>query len=137
MATGAAEATSSGAVAPIRPADRIETLDILRGVAVCGILAVNIFVMGTVAGTQGRAFPADWNADWIAWGAQRLLFEGPMRGLFTLLFGAGMLLMLKRAEGPQGLAAPVDVWARRCLVLLLFGVAHFALLMWPGEILWT
>jgi len=109
----------------------------MRGIAVCGILAVNIFVMGTVGSTQGRTFPAQWNADWIAWIAQRLLLEGPMRGLFTILFGAGMLMILRRAEGPHGDVLPVDVWTRRCLALLIFGVAHFLLLMWPGEILWT
>lgn len=116
---------------------RIEVLDVMRGIAVCGILAVNIFVMGTIGSTQGRIFPFEWNADWIAWITQRVLLEGPMRGLFTILFGAGMLLMLKNAEGPQGRAAPLDAWARRCLALLLFGVIHFLVLMWPGEILWT
>jgi len=75
--------------------------------------------------------------DWIAWGAQKLLLEGPMRGLFTMLFGGGMVLMLKKSEGQGGQVAPVDVWTRRCLILLLFGVIHFAVLMWPGEILWT
>lgn len=122
---------------PVPSADRIELLDVMRGIAVCGILAVNIFVMGTVGSTQGRSFPAGWNADWIAWCAQRVLLEGPMRGLFTLLFGAGMLMMLRRAEGPHGDTAAFDVWTRRCLALLLFGVVHFLLLMWPGEILWT
>ena len=72
------------------------------------ILAVNIFVMGTIGGTQGRTFPAEWNPDWIAWIAQRILLEGPMRGLFMLLFGAGMVMMLKAAEGPHGRAAPID-----------------------------
>jgi len=54
-----------------------------------------------------------------------------------VLFGAGMVMMLKSAEGPQGKAFPIDAWTRRCLVLLLFGVIHFLVLMWPGEILWT
>jgi len=66
-----------------------------------------------------------------------LLLEGPMRGLFTVLFGAGMLMMLRRAEGPHGDVPPIDAWTRRCLALLLFGVVHFLLLMWPGEILRT
>jgi len=112
-------------------------LDVMRGIAVCGILAVNIFVMGTIGSTQGRTFPAEWNADWVAWMLQRVLLEGPMRGLFMILFGAGMLLMLRSAHGPEGRATPIDAWARRCLALLLFGVTHFLVLMWPGEILWT
>ena len=116
---------------------RIEVLDVMRGIAVCGILAVNILVMGTVGSTQGRTFPASWDVDWIAWVGQRLLLEGPMRGLFTILFGAGMVMMLRRAEGADGQALPIDVWTRRCLALLLFGVVHFLVLMWPGEILWT
>ena len=116
---------------------RNDVLDILRGIAVCGILPVNIFVMGLASNTQGRTFPAVWNADWVAWLVQKLLFEGPMRGLFTVLFGAGMVLMLRKAEGPDAQVTPVDVWTRRCLVLLLFGVVQFMLLMWPGEILWT
>ena len=124
-------------VLPI-PADRrIDLLDVIRGVAVCGILAVNIFVMGTVGSTQGRRFPAQWNADWIAWTLQRLLLEGPMRGLFMVLFGAGMLMMLRKAEGEHPQIEPIDVWARRSLALLGLGVVHFLVLMWPGEILWT
>ncbi|HXG99244.1 MAG TPA: DUF418 domain-containing protein [Sphingomicrobium sp.] len=122
---------------PLPSGQRIEVLDVIRGIAVCGILAVNIFVMGTIGATQGRTFPAEWNADWIAWITQRVLLEGPMRGLFMVLFGAGMLLMLKSADGPEGSATPIDAWARRCLALLLFGVIHFLVLMWPGEILWT
>ncbi len=119
------------------PDQRIDVLDVMRGLAVCGILAVNIFVMGTVGSTQGRTFPARWDADWVAWAGQRLLLEGPMRGLFMILFGAGMVIMLRKAEGPDGHALPIDVWTRRCLALLLFGVAQFLILMWPGEILWT
>ena len=122
---------------PLLLGQRIEVLDVMRGIAVCGILAVNIFVMGTLGSTQGRTFPAEWNANWVAWIMQRVLLEGPMRGLFMVLFGAGMLFMLKNAEGPKGQAMPIDAWTRRCLALLLFGVIHFLVLMWPGEILWT
>lgn len=124
-------------IAPLPADQRIELLDLIRGVAVCGILAVNVFVMGTVASTQGRSFPARWDSDWVAWGFQRLLLEGPMRGLFMILFGAGMVMMLRKAEGERPQVAPVDVWARRSLALLALGVVHFLVLMWPGEILWT
>ena len=125
------------AIAPVAADQRVELLDVIRGIAVCGILAVNIFVMGTVGGTQGRSFPAQWNADWIAWSLQRLLLEGPMRGLFMVLFGAGMVMMLRKAEGEHPQIAPIDVWVRRSLALLGLGVLHFLVLMWPGEILWT
>jgi uncharacterized protein len=127
----------AAAYAPVTPADRIDTLDVLRGVAICGILLMNIPVMGGI-GLAGRPpLPAAWTADWIAWGLQSVLFEGTMRGLFTLLFGAGMLLMLRRADGPDGRVAPIDVWTRRCLILMGFGIVQFAVFLWPGEILWT
>lgn len=135
--TIASEQEKPNLLGPVAAADRIDVLDVMRGIAVCGILAVNIFVMGTVGSTQGRTFPARWDADWVAWIGQRLLLEGPMRGLFMVLFGAGMVIMLRKAEGPDGQALPIDVWTRRCLALLLLGVVHFLVLMWPGEILWT
>lgn len=124
-------------IAPLPAHQRIDLLDVIRGVAVCGILAVNIFVMGTVGGPQGRTFPAHWDSDWIAWFGQRLLLEGPMRGLFMILFGAGMLMMLRKSESEHPQVAPIDVWARRSLALLGLGVIHALVLMWPGEILWT
>ncbi|MDX3910682.1 MAG: DUF418 domain-containing protein [Sphingobium sp.] len=129
------EATES--FAPIREGARIQLLDVLRGLAVCGILPVNIIVMGTVGDTQGLTYPARWNADWITWSLQHVLLEGPMRGLFTILFGAGMLIMLRRTEGERPDIVPIDVWARRCLALLLLGIVQFAVFLWPGEILWT
>jgi len=124
-------------IVPVSADQRIDLLDMIRGVAVCGILAVNIFVMGTVGSTQGRGFPAQLNGDWIAWVLQRLLLEGPMRGLFMILFGAGMVMMLRRSEGERPQVVPIDVWTRRSLALLGLGVVHFLVLMWPGEILWT
>lgn len=121
---------------PTRLADRIETLDVLRGVAICGILLMNIPSMGMVGTLHRPPLPATWNADWITWLGQRILFAGSMRGLFTLLFGAGMVLMLRRAEGMHPDITPIDVWTRRCLALLALGVVNFLVLLWPGEILW-
>jgi len=120
-----------------RPAGRIEALDVLRGVAICGILLMNIFSMGGVTEYPLSTFPAKWNAEWISWGLQTLLVQGAMRGLFTTMFGASMLLMLRGAHGPDGKAAPIDIWARRSLALMAFGTAQWALFLWPGEILWN
>lgn len=125
---------ATDSIAPTRLSDRIDTLDVMRGIAICGILLMNIPYMGMTGERGGPAFPAALNADWISWGVQQLLFEGTMRGLFTMLFGAGMLLMLRRAE--DGQVTPIDVWTRRCLALMALGVVQFTLFVWPGEILW-
>ncbi len=116
------------------PPDRIESLDLIRGVAVLGILAINI---GGFAGPSvesispnymGPVSPAD---EW-TFAAMFLLFEGKMRALFTLLFGASLLLFIERSEaaGRPGLALQL----RRLLWLGLFGYLHY-LLFWWGDIL--
>ena len=115
---------------------RIHTLDVLRGIAICGILLMNIHGMGDVADYPLRGLPS-WNAEWISWGVQTLLVQGAMRGLFTMLFGASMLIMLRRAEGVGASARPLDIWARRCIALMGFGVVQWLLFLWPGEILWN
>ena len=130
-----------GAVAaldrPLAPAAaRIETLDVLRGVAICGILLMNIWKMGGVTALPLTHFPARFDAEWVTWGLQSLLVDGAMRGLFTLLFGASMLLMLRRAEGAGGSVAPIDAWVRRSLGLMALGLFQWLVLQWPGEILW-
>ncbi|WCT72502.1 DUF418 domain-containing protein [Sphingomonas naphthae] len=131
-----ADHTIANRAAPIAPAERIDTLDVLRGVAICGILLMNIPWMGLSWNLGHPPFPAVPDRDWIAYSVQSLLFEGTMRGLFTLLFGAGMLLMLRRVE-VDGLAAPVEAWVRRCCALLLLAIVQFGLLLWPGEILFN
>jgi uncharacterized protein len=119
------------------PAERIHTLDVLRGVAICGILLMNIHGMGAVTDYPLTHFPAAWNGEWIAWGVQTIVVQGAMRGLFTILFGASMLIMLRRAEGAGASARPLDIWARRSIALMGFGIAQWLLFLWPGEILWN
>jgi len=116
---------------------RIHTLDVLRGIAICGILLMNIHGMGDVADNPLRHFPAAWNAEWISWGLQTVFVQGAMRGLFTMLFGASMLIMLRRAEGVSASTKPLDIWARRCIALMGFGVLQWLVFLWPGEILWN
>jgi uncharacterized protein len=120
-----------------QPAQRIHTLDVLRGIAICGILLMNIHGMGDVADYPLTRFPAGWTGEWIAWGVQTLFVQGAMRGLFTMLFGASMVIMLRRAEGADASPQPLDIWVRRSLALMAFGVAQWLLFLWPGEILWN
>lgn len=117
-------------LAPVTARDRLETLDLLRGVALCGILLMNIMLMGS--SHSGRpALPAElWSPDWTVWFVQSIGFEGTMRGLFTLLFGTGILLMTRR----EGIAT-ADVYFRRCLLLLGFGLANILIFLFPGDIL--
>lgn len=131
-----ASAAYAPAVADARPtpATRIETLDVLRGVAICGILLMNIWKMGGVTELPLTGFPARLDLEWLTWGVQALFVDGAMRGLFTLLFGASMLLMLRKVE--NGHVAPLDAWARRSLGLMALGLFQWLLLQWPGEILW-
>lgn len=110
-------------------------MDVLRGVAVLGILLMNIPMMGLLNETTLPAFPAAPNIDWIAYTVQDVVFAGSMRGLFTLLFGAGMLIMLRRADDPGDGGASVQAYLTRCFALILLGVANFAIFLWPGEIL--
>lgn len=113
--------------------ERIGALDFVRGVAVLGILAINVTgFWGPLLATFSPAMPRlePGGALWFA--TAYVLFEGKMRGLFTLLFGASMMLFADAAER-RG-AHPDLMQARRLVWLMLFGYAHYALLWW-GDIL--
>lgn len=116
------------------PSTRIQTLDLIRGVAVLGILAINI---AGFAGPRLSVFsphvpePGS-RADEIVFAAMLLLFEGKMRTLFSILFGASLLLFIDKAEA-RGADGAVLQFRRLCW-LALFGYLHFALFWW-GDIL--
>ncbi len=113
---------------------RIVTLDIIRGIAVMGIFSVNVvaFAMIEEAYFNPGAYGGHSGADLAVWAANLLLIDGKMRTLFSMLFGASMLLVIDRAEasGQSGMRIHV----RRMLILLGFGLAHYFLL-WFGDIL--
>lgn len=119
----------SGVVAP-----RIATLDVIRGVAVMGILVANLpaFALPKAAYFSPLAWGGSTGADLWVWFATFVLIEGKMRGLFTLLFGASMLLVIDGARARRESAAAVHF--RRTGVLLAIGCLHFYLLWW-GDIL--
>ena len=114
--------------------DRIATLDIVRGVAVMGILAMNIvaFAMPMAAYINPLAYGSHGDIDFASYAFSFVLIDGKMRGLFSFLFGASMLLVIERAEAKGESAASTHY--RRMLVLLLFGAIHFYLI-WFGDIL--
>jgi uncharacterized protein len=116
--------------------ERVVALDLIRGVAVLGILVINIAGLAAPTGaTLSPHIPAPGSfADELVYAFGLVLFEGKMRALFTILFGASMLLFIERAEaaGRDG-----DVLQlRRLGWLLLFGCLHFFLFWW-GDILFS
>ncbi len=118
---------------PDLPPSRIEAIDFLRGVAVLGILAINVTgFWGPSLATFSPAIPTPDSGGGVWYGFAFVVFEGKMRALFSLLFGASMVLFAQAAER-QG-ADPDLAQLRRLLWLALFGYLHFALLWW-GDIL--
>lgn len=113
---------------------RIVTLDIVRGVAVMGILAMNIvaFAMIPQAYINPLAYGYESPADLASWVFSFAFFDGKMRGLFSFLFGASMLLVIQLAE--KSGESPRRVTFRRQLWLLLFGMIHYYFI-WFGDIL--
>ncbi len=121
-------------MAPVAAGDRIESLDFIRGLAVMGILAANIVAFGQPfdAYMYPSAFLTETgDPDGWLWIAQLVLIDGKMRGLFTLLFGAGLYLFMERAWARGGTRWR-QVW--RLAILMLFGLAHF-FFIWAGDIL--
>lgn len=113
---------------------RLASLDVVRGVAVLGILLLNIVSFGLpqAAYLNPRAHGGWHGADLAAWAINFVLFDGKMRGLFSFLFGASMLLVIQRAEANG--ENPAAVHYRRMFWLLAFGLAHLWL-VWHGDIL--
>lgn len=109
-------------------------LDAMRGFAVMGILLMNIvgFAMPDMAYFSPAIYGGTETPDAIAWALSFIFVDGKMRGLFTLLFGASMMLVIDRAEATG--QNPAKVHYARMGWLALFGLLHFFLL-WFGDIL--
>lgn len=127
------------AAAPVTKADRIGSLDILRGIAVFGILLMNISAFGLVWQAYGNPLAAGGSTgvNLLLFNIMNVGFEGTMRGIFSMLFGAGIVLMTGRMERAGVGIAAADIYFRRMAWLGLFGLIHWTLLLWPGEILFA
>lgn len=121
---------------PVAPAERIVTLDVLRGVAVLGILLVNIelfrgadlyrLMAGEALDLTGADEAVQFLVGWLA--------SGKFISSFALLFGLGAAIMTERSL--RAGRAPRGVLARRYAWLAVLGVAHM-LLLFPGDILFV
>src|SRR4029453_6469567 len=128
--------TVSASAGPALGAERVRAMDTLRGVAVLGILLMNIlgFAYPFAASFDPTVAGGVTGANLWIWAVNTTLFEGKMRAIFSMLFGAGMLVLTSRLE-QRGLGAQAaDVYYRRVLWLLAFGLIH-AYFIWWGDIL--
>jgi uncharacterized protein len=123
--------------APVSAADRIKTIDIIRGVALLGILMMNITGFGIHWSVYPELRTGSQNTwDFITWSTREIYFSGTMRGLFSMLFGAGMILFtMNKKDVPNGTTV-AEYYYRRLLWLVLFGVINAFVFLWWGDILY-
>ena len=118
-------------IGPVLRQERIEVIDILRGVAILGILLIN---MGLFSRPEGLPAHQLWpNA--VDGTVERLILffaQEKFKTLFSFLFGLGLAVQMMRAEARGARFLPL--YARRLCILFLIGVAHFVVL-WDGDIL--
>lgn len=118
-------------ITPVRPAERIDIIDVLRGVALFGILAANM--RGFVA-PHSAYFDLDfwtWTPDKVVQGLLFLFIQGKFITIFAFLFGLGFAIQMTRADD-KGMSK--SFYLRRLFFLAVFGVIH-AFLIWWGDIL--
>ena len=122
---------------PVTGKSRIEVLDIMRGIAILGILYMNIPYMGSNFG-EWMSDPRrmGWSdADAAVYSFIRVFWNGTQRGMFELLFGAGVMVLTAKAMQPDGPVAIADLYLRRNLWLFVFGLIDIFVIGWVGDIL--
>ena len=119
---------------PIKPADRYQSLDILRGIAILGILIMNIqsFSMIEAAYMNPMAFGDLTGLNKWVWILSHIFADQKFMTIFSILFGAGIILISEKAEKKEKSAASIHY--RRIFWLFLIGLIH-AYLLWHGDIL--
>ncbi len=148
VAPGAAEELAgpphveSNLLQPVTRAERISSMDVLRGFSLMGILVMNI--TDFAYGFTNYAFPLStvkpvfdgphWKINTAVWFMRWIFAEGKMRALFSMLFGAGVILLTGRAVARGAGIRAADIYTRRNMWLVLFGMLH-GYLIWSGDIL--
>ncbi len=128
---------SENSFSPLNLTDRIQSLDIMRGIVLFGILLMNINGMGLARAYNDPTVSGGATGwDLYTWITTNMFFEGTMRALFSLLFGVGMFVLLDRLEKKGAGINAANIYFRRLTWLLVFGLIHGYLLLWVGEILY-
>jgi len=123
---------SPQSAAPVAQSERITILDSLRGFAILGILLMNIGSFGM----PGDVFAlGETGANYNTWMIISWIPDGTQRALFSMLFGAGILLFIRSAEKKVDGIRPADYFFRRQLWLIVFSLIDVFILLWNGDIL--
>jgi uncharacterized protein len=124
-------------VAPVRPEDRIQSIDVLRGFSLLGILLLNIVSFGLpfAAYMNPAISGGHTGANLTVWFIAQTFWDGKMRAIFSMLFGTGAIILLGRAEARGAGIRAADIYYRRLMWLIVFGLIH-AHLIWSGDILY-
>lgn len=124
-------------LAPVRGSARIDVLDMLRGLAILGIFFMNIPLEGqTAMAFFNKPQIIGWTPlDQWSWGVVQVVLEGTQRGVLEILFGCGLMVLASKAMQPDGPVAVADLYWRRNLWLLGFGLLDIFVFLWTGDIL--
>ena len=127
--------TEASQAAPVDEAQRIDSLDVLRGFALLGILTMNIgsFAMPAATYFDPTAYGDLEGINGLVWRLTHLFADLKFMAIFSMLFGAGIVLMSERAEATDRPATGLHL--RRMFWLVVFGLIHGQLL-WYGDILY-
>lgn len=119
---------------PVPGSERITSVDTLRGVAVLGILVMNIYAFAMPAAAYGNPLLMG-GTEWYnlaTWYVTHIVFDQKFMTIFSMLFGGGLVIMWQRTRSKDTEFG--RIYFRRQLWLLLIGIAH-AYLIWFGDIL--
>ncbi len=128
-------AAASSHLSPVLAPDRIVALDVLRGIALLGVVIANVWLWFSGLAFRFPGYRQElqrFSLDSAVFIAIGVLVSGKAMSTFSFLFGHGFAIQMLRAEARGRSVAAV--YARRLTVLLLIGVAHM-LLLWYGDIL--
>ena len=120
--------------APVAPSERIQAMDVLRGVALCGILIVNIqhFSMINQAVFNPSVYGDLTGPNRWAWILTHVFAMMKFMTIFSIMYGAGIALLTGKLEAKGLRSAPVHY--RRTMILIVVGALH-GYLLWSGDIL--
>jgi len=124
--------------APVGQQERITILDSLRGIAILGILLMNIPGFGLpYAQTSDPSIYYETGINYKTWFVVDWALAGTQRAIFSMLFGAGMILFITKLEKRMNGMEPAIYFFRRQLWLLFFGLVNAFVFLWFWDILYA